>query len=216
LGPNEFFFLILGHRLHHYFKLVASAFFIKIYHLLKEQKDDLCLKQAKANNEWSKDILDLGKRLQEDITALRDIRAKHQLKNSEKFDFLGAAETQLFYNHNDSLRILLEKQTNSINTDKEFIEKTIEEIAQDSTIVVSSQSKFFIFLNKQLDKSQLKNELEKDLEHQKGFLQSVIKKLSNEKFVANAKPEVIALEQKKKTDAEARIKTIEESLVNLG
>ena len=129
---------------------------------------------------------------------------------------MGAAETQLFYNHNDSLRILLEKQTNSINTDKEFIEKTIEEIAQDSTIVVSSQSKFFIFLNKQLDKSQLKNELEKDLEHQKGFLQSVIKKLSNEKFVANAKPEVIALEQKKKTDAEARIKTIEESLVNLG
>jgi len=62
----------------------------------------------------------------------------------------------------------------------------------------------------------LKNELLKDLEHQKNFLQSVLKKLSNEKFVANAKAEVIALEQKKKTDAEARIKTIEESLVNLG
>lgn len=206
------FFEELMQLLHPFMPFISE----EIYHLLKEQKDDLCLKQAKANNEWSKDILDLGKRLQEDITALRDIRAKHQLKNSEKFDFLGAAETQLFYNHNDSLRILLEKQTNSINTDKEFIEKTIEEIAQDSTIVVSSQSKFFIFLNKQLDKSQLKNELEKDLEHQKGFLQSVIKKLSNEKFVANAKPEVIALEQKKKTDAEARIKTIEESLVNLG
>jgi len=58
----------------------------------------------------------------------------------------------------------------------------------------------------------LKADLLKDLEHQKGFLLSVEKKLSNEKFVSNAKPEVIALEQKKKTDAEERIKTIEESL----
>ena len=42
-----------------------------------------------------------------------------------------------------------------------------------------------------------------------------MKKLSNEKFLQNAKPEVVALEKKKKMDAEARIKTIEESLINL-
>ena len=42
-----------------------------------------------------------------------------------------------------------------------------------------------------------------------------MKKLGNERFVANAKPEVIASEQKKKTDAEARIKTIEESLATI-
>ena len=46
----------------------------------------------------------------------------------------------------------------------------------------------------------------------KGFLISVEKKLGNEKFVANAKPEVLALEQKKKTDAEEKMKIIEESL----
>jgi len=43
----------------------------------------------------------------------------------------------------------------------------------------------------------------------------VLKKLSNERFVQNAKPEVVALERKKQADAEARIKTIEESLQNL-
>ncbi|RYZ35759.1 MAG: hypothetical protein EOP49_33200, partial [Sphingobacteriales bacterium] len=37
-------------------------------------------------------------------------------------------------------------------------------------------------------------------------------KLSNEKFVANAKPEIIANERKKQSDAEAKIKTLEESL----
>ena len=62
----------------------------------------------------------------------------------------------------------------------------------------------------------IKENLLKDLAHQKGFLESVEKKLANEKFVQNAKPEVIAIEQKKKADALARIQTIEESLAQLG
>ena len=61
----------------------------------------------------------------------------------------------------------------------------------------------------------LKAELEKDKKKKKGFLESVLKKLNNEKFVANAKPDIIAAEQKKKADAEARIKTLEESLHSL-
>ena len=61
----------------------------------------------------------------------------------------------------------------------------------------------------------LKENLLKDLAHQQGFLASVEKKLSNEKFVQNAKPEVLAIEQKKKADALARIQTIEESLAQL-
>ena len=54
------------------------------------------------------------------------------------------------------------------------------------------------------------------LKQLQGFLVSVSKKLDNEKFVQNAKPEVLAIEQKKKADALARIQTIEESLAQLG
>jgi valyl-tRNA synthetase len=61
----------------------------------------------------------------------------------------------------------------------------------------------------------LKEDLLKDLHYQKEFLASVTKKLSNERFVQNAKAEVVEIEKKKQTDAEARIKTIEESLANL-
>jgi valyl-tRNA synthetase len=61
----------------------------------------------------------------------------------------------------------------------------------------------------------MKASLEKDLAYEQNFLASVMKKLSNEKFVQNAKLEVIALERKKQTDAEARISTIEESLKTL-
>ena len=60
-----------------------------------------------------------------------------------------------------------------------------------------------------------KDDLLKELNHLKGFLIAVEKKLGNEKFVQNAKPEVLALEQKKKADAEMKIKIIEESLALL-
>lgn len=58
--------------------------------------------------------------------------------------------------------------------------------------------------------------LEEELAYTQGFLQSVAKKLSNEKFVQNAKPEVVEAERKKQSDAEARIKIIEEQLKSLG
>jgi valyl-tRNA synthetase len=55
----------------------------------------------------------------------------------------------------------------------------------------------------------------KELEYLKKFLDSVNKKLSNERFVQHAKPDVVQLEQKKKLDAEAKIKVLEESLSHL-
>ncbi|MEM6299060.1 MAG: valine--tRNA ligase [Bacteroidota bacterium] len=58
--------------------------------------------------------------------------------------------------------------------------------------------------------------LQKDLDYTLGFLKSVEKKLSNERFVNNAPEQVVAAEQKKKADAEAKIKALEESLAGLG
>jgi len=59
------------------------------------------------------------------------------------------------------------------------------------------------------------HQLLKDLDYLKGFLLSVEKKLGNERFVQNAKQEVIEIERRKKSDAEAKIKAIEESLQSL-
>jgi valyl-tRNA synthetase len=78
------------------------------------------------------------------------------------------------------------------------------------------KDKFYIESEKQLDSATLKEDLLKDLQHQQGFLLSVQKKLSNERFVNNARPEVIELERKKQADTEDRIRTIQESLAGLG
>ena len=57
--------------------------------------------------------------------------------------------------------------------------------------------------------------LEEELDYTKGFLDSVRKKLSNERFVSNAPEQVVASEKKKEADALAKIETIKASLKNL-
>lgn len=61
-----------------------------------------------------------------------------------------------------------------------------------------------------------KERITKEIEYLKGFLISVDKKLSNERFVQNAKPEIIENERNKKADAETKISILLESLSNLG
>ena len=51
-----------------------------------------------------------------------------------------------------------------------------------------------------------------ELEYTRGFLAQVEQKLSNERFVANAKPELVEKERQKKTDAEAKIAALEKVL----
>ena len=57
--------------------------------------------------------------------------------------------------------------------------------------------------------------LEADLKYQEGFLQSVMKKLGNEKFVSKAPANVIEMERKKQADAESKIASLKESIVAL-
>ena len=57
--------------------------------------------------------------------------------------------------------------------------------------------------------------LEADLKYQEGFLQSVMKKLSNEKFVSKAPAQVIEMERKKQADAETKIAALKESIAAL-
>jgi valyl-tRNA synthetase len=74
---------------------------------------------------------------------------------------------------------------------------------------------FFIHLNEAIDIDAEIERLNGELVYLQGFLKSVDAKLSNERFVQNAKPEIIQNERNKKADAESKINTIEESLAAL-
>lgn len=70
-------------------------------------------------------------------------------------------------------------------------------------------------LSENLDLGEEKAKTEEELKYLKGFLISVDKKLSNEKFVVNAKPEVVEVERKKQKDALDKIAILEEKLKSL-
>ena len=91
---------------------------------------------------------------------------------------------------------------------------TTESVASASGFVVKT-TEFFIPLEGKLDEAKERETILKELEYQRGFLTSVDKKLSNEKFVNSAPAQVIEMERKKKQDAEMKIRSYEEALKNL-
>lgn len=175
----------------------------EIYHQLKNTSDDLTVKQYPLIKTTDASIAQKGILLKEVITAIRDARNKAQLKPKEtiKLHILTASVEKY-----KSIESILGKQVNA-----EAITYTKEAVSGCIDIVVQ-QDKFFIETTTVLDKTLQKEQLQKELDYLQGFLESVEKKLSNERFVQNAKPEIIEIERKKKSDAEAKIKSIGESL----
>ncbi|HVV55996.1 MAG TPA: valine--tRNA ligase [Mucilaginibacter sp.] len=80
---------------------------------------------------------------------------------------------------------------------------------------VISQDEFYVPLNENNDPAAERERLLKEKEYLQGFLRSVEAKLGNERFMQNAKPEIIENELKKKADAEAKLKAIDENLRGL-
>jgi len=178
----------------------------EIYHHLKKQDSDLCVRLETPGRPFSSAILAEGKLLQQVISAIRDTRIKNKIKPRDSIQLHILSEDPSSY---QPILNILSKQVNaaSVSFTKDNIPNTI--------VMAIEKDKFYIESEREIDTVSLKEELLKDLAHQKGFLDTVMKKLTNERFVQNAKQEVVAIEQKKKADAEARIKTIEESLESL-
>lgn len=197
-----FFFEELMQLLHPFTPFVTE----EIYHLLKEQKDDLCVKHTGSIALPDSAILQQGELLKQVITALREARHKNQVKPKETIRL--SIETSSTDNYKN-IGNILSKQVNAETVN--FVSTAIA----NAIVVAVEKDKFYVETEKELDTVTLKAGLLKDLDHQRNFLQSITKKLGNEKFVQNARPEVIELERKKQADAEARIKTIEESLATI-
>jgi len=95
---------------------------------------------------------------------------------------------------------------------------TVNNVTEKDTTAASfmvGTTEYNVPLKNLIDKDEEIAKLETELKHKEGFLQGVMKKLNNEKFVANAPEQVIALERKKQSDAETIIKNLKESIAAL-
>jgi valyl-tRNA synthetase len=190
--------------LHPYMPFITE----EIYHLLQQRSpgDDLTIRQYAQQSNSPKNLLAKGEILKQAITNIRDARIKQQLKPKDKIELFADKDGYSFLEETSSI---LCKQ---INADRwEVIDKTSPEFI---TVLVDKY-KFYIKTNKEVDTAAQKEQLLKDLDYYQGFLVTVEKKLNNEKFIQNAKPEVIEIERKKKEDAISKINVLKESLSTL-
>ena len=200
-------FEMLLERLHPFMPFVTE----EIYQLLRStQSVDLCVRQLDTTlqpHPEDANYLKDGELLKAAITAIRDARVKSQIKNKDAVSLYCTTQEKSSW---EAIQQLLSKQVNSA----EF-SFTEEPIANTIQLVVGS-SKIYVQSEQVLDTSAQRKTLEEELAYYTGFLISVEKKLTNEKFVQNAKPEVVEMEKKKQSDALQKIGLLKESIANLG
>jgi valyl-tRNA synthetase len=197
------FFEELMQLLHPFMPFITE----EIYHQLKEQNDDLCVKQFSKRTEIQQGLLLQGELLKQTISAIRDVRVKNNIKPKDPIT-LYVQPTQSA--HYSAITSILSKQVNATEVN------LVNDAVANTIAVLVGKDKLYIETEQVLDTAAQKEQLEKELEYLNGFLISVEKKLSNERFVQNAKPEVVDVERRKKADAEEKIKAITESLTALG
>jgi valyl-tRNA synthetase len=188
----------------------------EVYHHLRERSkgDDLCIARLTENDDTffagapqdAAAYLAEGERLKSAISGIRDARNKAQLRPRDTVQLLCQPDIPGTY---DTIAPLLCRQVNAAQFG------LTEQPVPGAITQVVGKDRFFIVTNTQMDTSQQAAELAKELEYLKGFLQSVNRKLENEKFVQNAKPDVVAVERKKQADALDKIRALEESLASI-
>ena len=93
---------------------------------------------------------------------------------------------------------------------------TFVDTKQDKAVLIPVDTdEIYAFLNLEIDVEAEKEKITKEIIYLEGFMKSVDAKLSNEKFVANAKPDLVEKERQKKADALAKIDVLKGSLAQL-
>jgi valyl-tRNA synthetase len=196
------FFEELMQMLHPFMPFVSE----EIYHQLKDQNDDLCVKQFQFKNNVDATILQHGELLKQSISALRDVRVKNNIKPKETIRLhIQAAEEKSYL----EIESILAKQVNTASI------VYVPEAVPNTIALLIGKDKFFIEAEQTIDVAAQKEQLLKELDYLQGFLVSVEKKLNNERFVQNAKPEVVEIERRKHADAREKIIAIEDNLKSL-
>ncbi len=206
-ATTDFFERILK-TLHPWMPFISE----ELWHLIKERKEKDCIIVATwcVAEKPNAKILSQFEIAAEVITNVRNIRKQKGISPKEKMSLLyKLSSTDALKQFNDIIIKLC-------NLDKlEQTEKNPARAGDNAVSFIVKQSEFFIPFSANIDMKAERERLVNELDYNKGFLKSVQSKLANERFIAGAKPEIIANEKKKEADAEAKIKAIQDQLQGL-
>ncbi|MCL6523183.1 MAG: valine--tRNA ligase [Thermoflavifilum sp.] len=181
----------------------------EIYQQLQTRAADdfLIIKPLPTPPEADKHIVEQGFLLKEILASIRQTMQQHQLKRTD----ISAIwiHTRHLPTYQEFMPVL--KQQLPV----EQIDFTNQPRSNCIQIVVHKDIIYIETSKASTQHAHQKEELLKDLQHLKQFLQQIEAKLQNERFLQHAKPEIVEREKKKKQDTEEKIRIIEESLRNM-
>ncbi len=177
----------------------------EIYHHLQNDTSDIIIATYPKINTYQTERILEGEKIKEVISAIRDTRNKNGISPKIKLNAFILAKDKSVY---DNFQFYIEKNAAVTLhfTDKE-VPNTVSQLIQTDHL--------FIETGIEIDADAEREKMIKEIEYYKGFIASVEKKLSNEKFVSNAKPEIIENERKKLADGQSKLASLEDSIKKL-
>ena len=179
----------------------------EIWQNLKERKTGESIMVSVINNDtpYDENLLKEFEFVKEIIVGIRNIRKQNNIAFKDSLE--------LKVKKNDrypaAFASIVEKMGNISATE------TVTEAVKGAWSFIVDTVEYFIPGTGNVDTAEVKAKLEEELKYTRGFLKSVMAKLSNERFVSGAPEQVVANERKKQADAEAKIAAIETQLAEL-
>ena len=201
------FFDVLLRQLHPFMPFITEELWQHIYDrkpgesIMVAQLETFCGRDLQAANE----LYNAFDQLKEIISGIRNIRLQKNIAQKEVLEMLVLGE-------NTQLMAYAEVVKKMANLSAVTV---VESKPEGAASFMVGTTEYFIPLGNLIDVEEELKKLEADLKYQEGFLQSVLKKLNNEKFVSKAPANVIEMERKKQADAETKIAALKESIAAL-
>ena len=162
-----------------------------------------CLKMERLTSEEEKLINDI-EQVKQIVSGVRMVRSQKNIAPKEKLELL-TINANRYETYND----VIAKMGNLKGI------TVVKEKAADASAFMVGTDEYAVPLGDMIDVAAEIEKAEAQLKHLEGFLMGVKKKLSNEKFVANAPEAVVAMERKKEHDAEEKIAALKDSIAEL-
>ena len=177
----------------------------EVWQNVKERKDG----ESIMTTSWptfegqNPDLIGFGEKMQGLVSGIRNLRSQQGMSPKDAVEVYIASQDKGY----ETYKGLISKLANVSK-----LEYTAEKVSGAKSFIIGTDE---IFVPVEIDAEKEKEEMQKELDRQRGFLKGVEKKLSNERFVNNAPDAVVASEKKKQADALARIEILEKSLAEL-
>jgi valyl-tRNA synthetase len=179
----------------------------EIWHELRErvEGEDIIVAQYPKASNFDAAIVKSFEKTEKVISQIRTIRKEKNIANKVKLDLLVKAGAEI----DSSLDAIIKKICNLTKFDY------VNEKVGNAYSFVQDGSEYFIPFTDDIDVEAEIAKMQTELDYAMGFLTSVQKKLSNEKFVNSAPDAVVAAERKKEQDSLNTIKILEEKIAAL-